>query len=88
MDVLVHFGRHAGEIRDIEPGAALVMLADGRASRPYPQEIADAFELLPVDLVKEVESRTFAPTEIASPAAVRPEELVEVETYTRKRSRR
>lgn len=34
MDVLITFGRHAGQIRDIEPSAALAMLQDGRAKRP------------------------------------------------------
>lgn len=34
MNVHINFGRHAGEVRDIAPEAALAMLADGRASRP------------------------------------------------------
>lgn len=34
MDVLITFGRYAGQVRDIEPSAALAMLNDGRAKRP------------------------------------------------------
>lgn len=61
MEVHINFGRHAGEVRDIVPEAALAMLADGRASRPG-----------------EIESRVYAPEEIASFVAVRPEELGDV----------
>lgn len=83
MDLRINFGRHDGEIRDIAPEAALAMLADGRASRPV-----EEFELyeVPAAIVEEIESRAFAPAEIAAQVAVRPEELVEVQP--RRRSRR
>jgi hypothetical protein len=79
MDVLITFGRYAGQIRDIAPDAALAMLKDGRAKRPG--------EELPVPT--EVESRTFAPAEIAVAPALRPEEVVELaSSRSRRRSRR
>jgi hypothetical protein len=89
MEVHINFGRHAGEVRDIAPEAALAMLEDGRASRPYTEEerseVCDLFKIHP-DLVGEIESRAFAPEEISSLTAVRPEELGEVQP--RRRSRR
>lgn len=88
MDVLITFGRYAGQIRDIEPSAALAMLKDGRAKRPGEEldpEMGDIYQINP-DFVRDVEGRVFAPEEIAAPAAVRPEELVEVQS--RRRSRR
>jgi acetyl-CoA acetyltransferase len=89
MEVHINFGRHAGEVRDIAPEAALAMLADGRASRPGEEperaEVPDIFQINP-DCVSEVASRAFAPEEIASLTAVRPEETVEVQP--RRRSRR
>jgi hypothetical protein len=46
MDVLITFGRHAGQVRDIAPEAALAMLSDGRAKRPdaelEPPQLGDA----------------------------------------------
>lgn len=51
MDVLITFGRHAGQIRDIEPSAALDMLKDGRAKRPGeeldPAPAAEVSEVTP-----------------------------------------
>jgi hypothetical protein len=35
MDVRMCFGRHQGQIVDLETETALVMLKDGRAENPY-----------------------------------------------------
>jgi len=35
MDVRMLFGRHAGQVVDVEVETALAMLNDGRAENPY-----------------------------------------------------
>lgn len=87
MNVHINFGRHAGEVRDIAPEAALAMLEDGRASRPL--EDLEVYEV-PAAIVEEIENResllSRGGAEIAAQLLVRPEELVEVQP--RRRSRR
>ena len=72
MDVRINFGRHAGEIRDIAPEAALAMLKDGRASRPgeeLPAQSADvpAGEVKPHPVGETAASLTIPPESAATP---------------------
>lgn len=73
MNVQIKFGRHAGEVRDIAPEAALAMLADGRAERP-----GDTPFGLPQEVVSEIMEMAYGPAEVAAPCAVKPEEIGEM----------
>jgi hypothetical protein len=80
MDVLITFGRYAGQIRDIEPQAALAMLKDGRAKRP-----GEPLFSVPPEALGEVESKTFAPSEIAQVGPIAPSDVTPLAIRKRRR---